>query len=105
MIQEKIFRMLFIFAFITMLVVRIHFQSKLLRDQQRIEIREGRVSLLAGGTLAGNLILAFVPVAMYAILAGIRLGREEEVLLDLFGDEFRAYTGKTGRLLPRFPRQ
>ena len=200
MIQEIVFRSLFILAFITMLVVRLYFQSRVLRDQQRIEVKEGGVSLFAGsvaaltsivfgaeyilfpgtfdfayalryptglrclgalmllfgitlltlahyhlgrsfhsfvvskedhvlvkkgphrwvrhpiyaayllnyvggGLLAGNLILTFVPLASYAVLVGIRMGKEEEVLLALFGDEYRSYRSETGRLVPRIRRR
>ena len=55
-----------------------------------------------GGLLSGNLVLTFVPVVMYAILVAIRMGQEEEVLLDMFGQEYRQYMQSTGRLLPRF---
>lgn len=52
MIQEKNFRMLFIFAFIAMMGVRVYYQSKGLRDKRRSEIREGPLSLAAGSIAA-----------------------------------------------------
>jgi protein-S-isoprenylcysteine O-methyltransferase Ste14 len=34
----------------------------------------------------------------------IRLPREEEKLIERFGDEYRSYMKRTGRLLPRLER-
>jgi protein-S-isoprenylcysteine O-methyltransferase Ste14 len=50
--REMIFRALFILALVAMMAIRFYYQSKVLRDQRRIEIREGSVSLAAGGIAA-----------------------------------------------------
>ena len=193
--RETIFRTLFLLAFIAMLAIRLFYQSRVLRDQREVEIREGSVSLVAGaiaaltaivfgaeyllspglfsfayalqypiwlralgalllaggiallgsshhhlgksfhslvvskenqvlvesgpyrwirhpiytaylmdylggGLLAGNLILTVVPVTAYAVLVALRVGREEAVMRETFGQAYTEYEGRTGRLLP-----
>jgi hypothetical protein len=39
--SEMIFRTLFVLAFIFMMGIRVYYQSKVLRDQGKIEIKEG----------------------------------------------------------------
>jgi len=194
---ETVFRLLFVAAFIAMMAIRVYYQSKVVRDSRRLEIKEGAPSLVAGsiaalvaivfgaeyilspgffwfayvleypswvrwlgaimlaigvvllwashhhlgrsfhslivskdeqalvetgpyglirhpiysayilnylggGLLAGNLALTIVPVAMFAVLVCQRMGKEEQVLLDKFGQRYIAYMQRTGRLLPRF---
>jgi len=194
--REIIFRSLFVLAFIAMTVIRFYYQSKILRDKRKIEIREGGFSLIAGGVaaltsivfgaeymffpgffsfayimhypdwirwvggfalaagilllgfahhhlgksfhslvvskenqvlvetgpyrwirhpiytaylinyvggglLSGNVVLTVVPVTMYAILVVIRMGQEEKVMEELFGQKYIEYEKRTGRLLPR----
>lgn len=198
--SEQIFRLFFVLAFIAMMAIRVFFQSKVLRDKRRIEIKEGSFSLIAGsiaalttiifgaeyilspgffsiayilwypnwlrwlgslflvggimllgfshhhlgrsfhsllvskedqvlvktgpyqwirhpiylaylmnyiggGLLSSNLILTLVPVTMFAILVATRVGKEEEVLKERFGQEYSEYLQQTGRLLPRIKRQ
>ena len=55
---------------------------------------------LGGGLLAGNLILTVVPVTAYAVLVALRVGREEAVMRETFGQAYTEYEGRTGRLLP-----
>jgi len=45
------------------------------------------------GALAG-------PIAV-ALFLSARVGHEERMMLDTFGDEYRAYASRTGRLLPK----
>jgi protein-S-isoprenylcysteine O-methyltransferase Ste14 len=194
--REIIFRSLFILAFIAMTAIRFYYQSKIIRDKRRIEIKEGSISLIAGsiaalttivfgveyiffpgffsfayvlrypdwirwlggfvltggitllgvshhhlgksfhslivskenqvlvetgpyrwirhpiytaylmnyvwgGLLSGNVVLTVVPVTMYAILVVIRMGQEEKVMEELFGQKYIEYEERTGRLLPR----
>lgn len=198
--SEQIFRVFFVFAFIAMMAIRVFFQSKVLRDKRRIEIREGSFSLIAGsiaalttivfgaeyilapgffsfayilrypnwlrwfgslflaggmtllgsshhhlgksfhslvvskedqvlvktgpyrwirhpiylaylmnyiggGLLSSNLVLTVVPATMFAILVFIRVGKEEEVLKEQFGQEYSEYIQQTGKLLPRIINQ
>jgi len=52
---------------------------------------------------ANLLLLIFYPFSI--ILINARIGNEERMLLEQFGDEYRAYMKRTGRLLPRFRRK
>jgi protein-S-isoprenylcysteine O-methyltransferase Ste14 len=194
--REKVFRTLFALAFVAMVVIRAIHQSRVLRNEREIEVREGRLSLIAGsvaalttivfgaeylfspgsfsfayvlhypdwvrwlgglvlavgiallgfshhhlgrsfhslvvskedqvlvqtgpyrwirhpiytsylmnylggGLLAGNLILTLVPVTMYAVLVAARVGEEEEVMREKFGQAYSEYQDRTGRLCPR----
>jgi protein-S-isoprenylcysteine O-methyltransferase Ste14 len=194
--KEKIFRSLFILAFLAMMVIRFYYQSKIFRDKKKIEIKEGRFSLIAGsaaaltsmvfgaeyifspgffsfayvmkypvwarwlgalalavgisllgfahhhlgksfhslvvskedqtlvetgpyrwirhpiytaylinylggGLLSGNIVLTVVPFTLYAVLVVIRMGQEEKVMEELFGQKYIEYEKRTGRLLPR----
>ena len=54
-----------------------------------------------GGLLSGNIVLTFVPVTMFAFMISIRMGQEENVLEEIFGQKYREYMERTGRLLPR----
>ena len=59
------------------------------------------MNYVGGGLLASNVVLTLVPAAAYAILVGIRMPREEELLQERFGEAYREYVKRTGRLLPR----
>ena len=59
------------------------------------------VNYVGGGLLSGNLVLTCVPVTMFAVLVFLRMGQEEQVLVNLFGQRYVEYMGRTGRLLPR----
>ncbi|MBN2085744.1 MAG: isoprenylcysteine carboxylmethyltransferase family protein [Anaerolineales bacterium] len=56
---------------------------------------------LGGGLTAGNWVLAFVPFIGFSVMAWMRMPKEEQILMDLFGGEYTAYRQRTGRLLPR----
>ena len=194
--SDMIFRTLFVLAFIFMVIIRVYYQSKVLHDKGKIEIKEGRLSLIAGsiaaltsivfgaeyiffpgyfsfayilrfpdwlrwlgalflaggitilgvahhhlgksfhslvvskenqvlvetgpyrwirhpiytaylmnylggGLLSSNLVLTTVPVIMYVILVATRMGQEETVLIELFGQKYVDYMKRTGRLVPR----
>ena len=46
--------------------------------------------------------LILVPgVLGFTVLMAVRVRREEEVMVDRFGDEYREYARRTGRFLPR----
>ncbi len=59
------------------------------------------MNYVGGGLLAGNWVLTFVPVIMFAVLVATRLGGEEQLLIDEFGDRYIDYMRRTGRLIPR----
>ncbi len=50
--------------------------------------------------LIPNLIAGPAGVIGFGILYLFRIGREEQMMLDTFGDEYRAYSARTARLLP-----
>lgn len=196
MSSETIFRVLFTLAAIALTAIRLYYQSKTFRDKRKVELREGKVSLvtasiaaltavvfgveyivapgffgfaylvdypdwlrwvgafllgagivllavshhhldksfysvvalkedqelietgpyrwirhpiytayllnyIGGGLLASNLVLTFVPFIMYAIMASLRMGQEEALLGQLFGQRYQDYRSRTGGLLPR----
>jgi len=47
-------------------------------------------------------VLLLINYLLTIILIFARIPKEEKMLLDQFGDEYRAYMKRTGRLLPRF---
>ena len=53
-------------------------------------------AMLFPNVIAGPLAL----IVMLAIMP-IRITREERAMLDRFGDDYRVYMGRTGRVLPR----
>jgi protein-S-isoprenylcysteine O-methyltransferase Ste14 len=59
-----------------------------------------RESVFRGITAA--LLVAATSIFMVMLL--IRLPKEEEKLIERFGDEYRVYLRRTGRLLPRIKR-
>jgi len=54
--------------------------------------------------VSANLLL-LINYLLTIILIFARIPKEEQMLLDEFGDEYRAYMKRTGRLLPRFRRK
>jgi protein-S-isoprenylcysteine O-methyltransferase Ste14 len=58
-------------------------------------------SSVGGGLLTSNIVLTFVPFVMYALMAMIRMNQEEEIMHQLFGEEYADYQAQTGRLLPK----
>ena len=59
------------------------------------------MNYLGGGLLSGNLILTLVPVTAYAILVAIRMGEEEALMRETFGQAYVEYAAQTGQLCPR----
>lgn len=47
-------------------------------------------------------VLFLISYVLTVLLIALRIPKEERMLLDRFGDEYRAYMNRTGRLLPRF---
>jgi len=54
--------------------------------------------------VSANLLL-LINYLLTIILIFARIPKEERMLLERFGDEYRAYMKRTGRLLPRFRRE
>jgi protein-S-isoprenylcysteine O-methyltransferase Ste14 len=59
------------------------------------------VNYVSGGLVAGNLVLTFVPVIFFGLLVFVRVDKEEALLIDEFGQNYRDYMKRTGRLLPK----
>ena len=62
-------------------------------------------SFFVGLTLvsASWLVVLLVLVSVFVLYA--RIGKEESLMIEQFGDEYRAYMQCTGRFLPRFTRK
>jgi protein-S-isoprenylcysteine O-methyltransferase Ste14 len=60
----------------------------------------GLISYLGFALLAENWFIALVTLLAFAVLV-VRTGKEEARLLERFGSEYRAYTQRTGRFLPK----
>jgi len=50
--SEVVFRLLFALAFVAMTAIRLTYQSRVLRDERGIEVREGPLSIAAGSVAA-----------------------------------------------------
>jgi protein-S-isoprenylcysteine O-methyltransferase Ste14 len=51
--------------------------------------------------ISANLLIGGLWIGVITLVVLYRLGREEQVMIETFGDEYRAYIQRTGRLLPR----
>ncbi len=60
------------------------------------------MNYIGGGLLASNVVLTIIPIIFFALMIALRIGEEETMLVEEFGDEYRAYMKKTGRFLPFF---
>jgi protein-S-isoprenylcysteine O-methyltransferase Ste14 len=60
--------------------------------------------ILAQPLLLQNWIAGFAGILGFLPMYFLRVPREEKMMLDHFGDEYRAYMQRTGAVLPRFPR-
>jgi protein-S-isoprenylcysteine O-methyltransferase Ste14 len=56
---------------------------------------------LAQAILLPNWIAGFAGILGFGTLYLFRVGREEAMLLETFGDEYRDYMRRTGRIIPR----
>jgi protein-S-isoprenylcysteine O-methyltransferase Ste14 len=55
---------------------------------------------LAQALLLPNWIAGFSGLVGFGVLYFGRVGREERMMLDAFGDEYRAYAARTRRIIP-----
>jgi protein-S-isoprenylcysteine O-methyltransferase Ste14 len=51
--------------------------------------------------LSANWLVAVGPLVGLTLLYAVRVRDEEQLMIDAFGDEYRAYMRRTGRLLPK----
>lgn len=56
---------------------------------------------IAQALLLWNWVVAVAGLASFTLLYFIRVPREEQMMLDQFGEEYRAYMNRTGRVIPR----
>ncbi|MGL4975548.1 MAG: protein-S-isoprenylcysteine O-methyltransferase [Bosea sp. (in: a-proteobacteria)] len=57
---------------------------------------------LAQALLMPNWVAGFSGIVGFGTLYLLRVGPEEQLMLDEFGEEYRSYMNRTGRLLPKF---
>ncbi len=55
---------------------------------------------VAQALLLPNWLAGFAGIAGAAVLFGFRVGREEKMMLESFGEDYRAYMAETKRLVP-----
>jgi protein-S-isoprenylcysteine O-methyltransferase Ste14 len=56
---------------------------------------------LAQGLLLNNWLAGWSALATFAVMYFVRVPREERMMCECFGDEYRAYARQTGRVFPR----
>ena len=56
--------------------------------------------IIAQALLLSNWIAGFAGLAGFGILFFGRVAREERMMLETFGDSYRAYMARTGRVFP-----
>ncbi|MCA8992208.1 MAG: isoprenylcysteine carboxylmethyltransferase family protein [Planctomycetaceae bacterium] len=56
---------------------------------------------IAQGLLLSNWLAGWSVVPAFAVMYILRVGREEEMMCNAFGDTYRDYMRQTGRILPR----
>ena len=59
---------------------------------------------LAQGLLLQNWLAGWSALAGFVVLYVVRVGNEEHMMTEHFGDQYREYVSKTGRLFPRIRR-
>lgn len=57
--------------------------------------------VIAQALLIPNWLVGFAGLATFPFIYFYRIPREEQMMLDRFGDAYREYLGRTGRVLPR----
>lgn len=62
--------------------------------------RRDEMGNLKIGWLAANVILTVVPVLFFGLMIALRIGEEETMLVEEYGESYRTYMAKTGRFLP-----
>ena len=63
------------------------------------------MNYVAGGLLASNLVLTFIPLIFFSLMIINRIPREEAVMREEFGQDYLDLEERTGRLLPKLNRK
>lgn len=61
----------------------------------------GLALLFSIGVMAANLVMLAITVVWAVLILSLVIPREETALLEKFGDDYRSFRSRTGRLLPR----
>ena len=56
----------------------------------------------AQALLLSNWVAGLATLVLFGLVYFVRVPREEQMMLDHFGEEYRAYLKRTGRVLPKF---
>jgi protein-S-isoprenylcysteine O-methyltransferase Ste14 len=59
---------------------------------------------IAQGMLLANWLAGWSVIPVFAAMYFIRTPREERLMVDTFGEDYRRYSRQTGRLIPRLTR-
>ena len=59
------------------------------------------IMVIATAAISANLVVGLVGITVWTIFYFIRVGDEENLLLEQFGEEYEEYMKRTGRLLPK----
>ena len=57
--------------------------------------------VIGQGIILDNWLVLVFGVAAWALLYYLRVPKEEEMLINKFGDEYREYMKTTGRVIPK----
>ncbi len=57
---------------------------------------------IAQALLLWNWVVAVAGLASFALIYFLRVPREEQMMLDQFGEAYQAYMNRTGRIIPRW---
>ena len=60
------------------------------------------ILVISTALISSNVIVGVLGILFWTCLYIIRINDEEEMLIQEFGDEYREYIERTGRLLPKF---
>ncbi len=58
--------------------------------------------IISQGLILDNWIVMVYGLIAWGTLYFLRVGKEEEMMIEEFGDEYKEYMKKTGRLIPKF---
>jgi protein-S-isoprenylcysteine O-methyltransferase Ste14 len=58
--------------------------------------------MISQGLILSNWIVLMYGILAWGTLYFLRVGKEEEMMIEEFGDEYKEYMDRTGRLFPKF---